>query len=304
GILNSSLGGSSIASWLSREAIESDSLLKNAYIENGVYIERSDWDENNTNIYADMTANYNLRTHAYRNFRPSGMIWYQGETDLIYGWSHDTYAYSFDAMQQMYTDMFGFEDGFFPIIYTQIAAYHYPPNDYVLPEWNINYTEIQNTLPDSRAMITLSDLPLTYIPELGVIHPQTKEPVGQRIAWAAQAMVYGKGNTHTAATLKASEVKDGSIYATFKNVGDGLTTNSKILQGFAICGDNGIYVQAQAEIVSNDTVRIWSDEVSEPISATYAYDVSNMAANLFSSQNGEPLMPVSVFVTKKLNSAH
>ena len=301
GILNSSLGGSSIRSWLSREAIDADSLLKEELKEKGQYIEKSDWDENSADIYIDMTANYNLRTHAYRNFRPSGMIWYQGETDLIQSTGSDLYNHSFDALQQMYTDMFDCKNGFFPIVYTQIAPYDY--GGHVLPEWNLNYTALQSALPESRAMITISDLTLTYQPASGVIHPSTKQPVGERMATAALGMVYGKADTYTAASLADSEVKDGSIYVTLNNCGDGLVADGNIINGFAICGKDGVYVQAKAEIVSADTVKVWSEEVIEPVSASYAYCTLNTYSNLYSSLNGEKLLPVSGFITKQVENA-
>ncbi len=301
GILNSSLGGSSIRSWLSREAIDADSTLKKEFIDNGLYIEKSAWNENETDIYADMTANYNLRTHAYRNFRPSGLIWYQGETDLFGRIGTDIYAHSFDALQQMYTDMFDFGDEFFPVIYTQIAPYPY--GEHAMSEWNLGYTQIQSALPESRAMITLYDLPLTYLPEVGVIHPSTKQPVGERMAKAALGMVYGKGETYTAASVASSEIKDSSIYVTLKNTGDGIKADSNYLKGFAICGEDGIYVQAQAEIVSSDTVRIWNDDIVSPVSASYAYCTLNTYSSLYTEVEGERFMPVSPFVTKVIPGA-
>ncbi len=301
GILNSSLGGSSIRSWLSREAIDADSTLKKEFVSGGLYIEEYEWNENEADIYIDMTANYNLRTHAYRNFRPSGLIWYQGETDLMHQIGSDVYAHSFDALQQMYTDMFDFGDEFFPMIYTQIAPFDY--GGHAMSEWNLNYTQMQSTLPDSRAMITLYDLPLTYQPEAGVIHPSTKQPVGQRMAKAALGMVYGKSENYTAASLASSEIKDSSIYVTLKNTGDGIKADSSYLNGFAICGEDGIYVQAQAEIVSADTVRIWNDDITNPASASYAHCTLNTYSSLYNVVDGEKLMPVSPFVTKNIPGA-
>ncbi len=301
GIINSSLGGSSIRSWLSRETIDADSTLKKEFEDGGLYIEKDEWNENEADIYIDMTANYNLRTHAYRNFRPSGLIWYQGETDLIHRIGTDIYAHSFDALQQQYTDMFDCDDEFFPIVYTQIAPYNY--GDHAMSEWNLNYTQIQSALPENRAMITLYDLPLTYQAEAGVIHPSTKQPVGERMAKAALGMVYGKSDTYTAASIKTSEIKDSSIYVTLKNTGNGIKADSQILNGFAICGKDGIYVQAQAEIVSADTIRIWNNDITEPVSASYAYCTLNTYSSLYTELDGEKLMPVSPFITKTVPNA-
>ncbi len=301
GIINSALGGSSIRSWLSREAIDADTLLKNEFKNKGMYIEKSEWDENGTDIYIDMTANYNLRTHAHRNFRPSGLIWYQGETDLLRNIGSDLYSSSFDALQQMYTDMFDCKDGFFPIVFTQLAPYDY--THYTLPKWNYNYTQMQSTLPEYRAVVTINDLPLNFLPEAGVIHPSAKQPVGERMAKAALGMVYGKADTYTAASFQSAEIKDASIYITLKNCGDGLVADSSFINGFAVCGEDGIYVQAQAEIISDNTVKVWSDNVPSPVSASYAYCNLNNYANLYSTIGGEKYLPVSAFVTKPAESA-
>ena len=301
GILNSSLGGTTIRSWLSREAIDADSLLKQELKSSGYYIEESEWNEQKIDIYGDMTANYNLRTYAYRNFCPSGLIWYQGESDLMNAKNTDLYTKSFNALQQMYTDMFNYGDEFFPIIYTQIAPYSY--KEFTLSDWNYNYAKMQSVLPDSRAMVTISDLPLNYLPEVGVIHPSTKQPIGERMATAALGMVYGKSDTYTAASLKSSEVKDGSIYVTLGNCGDGIVADSNIINGFAVCGKDGVYVQAQAEIISSDTIKVWSNEVNEPVSASYAYCTLNTYSNLWSTIDGEKFMPVSTFVTKQIDNA-
>lgn len=301
GILNSSLGGTTIRSWLSREAIDADSLLKQELKNSGYYIEESEWNEQKIDIYGNMTANYNLRTYAYRNFCPSGLIWYQGESDLINAKNTDLYTKSFNALQQMYTDMFDYGDEFFPIIYTQIAPYSY--KEFTLSDWNYNYAKMQSVLPDSRAMVTISDLPLNYLPEVGVIHPSTKQPIGERMATAALGMVYGKSDTYTAASLKSSEVKDGSIYVTLSNCGDGIVADGNIINGFAVCGKDGVYVQAQAEIISADTIKVWSNEVNEPVSASYAYCTLNTYSNLWSTIDGEKFMPVSTFVTKQIDNA-
>ena len=301
GILNSSLGGTTIRSWLSREAIDADSLLKQELKSSGYYIEKSEWNEQKIDIYGNMTANYNLRTYAYRNFCPSGLIWYQGESDLMNAKNTDLYTKSFNALQQMYTQMFNSGDEFFPLIYTQIAPYSY--NEFTLSDWNYNYAKMQSVLPDSRAMVTISDLPLNYLPEVGVIHPSTKQPIGERMATAALGMVCGKSDTYTAASLKSSEVKDGSIYVTLSNCGDGIVADSNIINGFAVCGKDGIYVPAKAEIISSETVKVWSENVKEPVSASYAYCTLNTYSNLWSTIDGEKFMPVSTFVTKQIDNA-
>ncbi len=297
GILNSSLGGSSIASWLSRETCESDRVLTDYLAEREQYVTADKWKENGQNVYTDVTANYNQKIHPLKNFRPTGMIWYQGETDI--SWQAEMYGRAFDLMQSSYSDLFGFNNNEqLPIIYTQLAPYHYG-SDTILPERNYYYTEMQQKNADSRAVVSIHDLPLTYLVEVGVIHPESKEEVGQRMFYAAEGLVYGERDTYTVSTIKETEIKDGTVYVTFDNIGDGLISKGEEIHGFAVCDEKGIYTPAQAEIISADTVKVWSDSVKEPKSASYAYCTANMRSNLYATDNGNSALPIGPFVTDK-----
>lgn len=304
GVINVPLGGTSIITWLSREAIDSDPQVKNDVVSSGKYIEKSAWKENKVNVYSEMTTNYNLKIEAIKNFKLSGMIWYQGESEIQRGHDDDRYFRSFDLMQRSYTELFGYEDGLLPIVYTQLASYYYSEDGYELAQMNIRFMEMQKLRPESRAVITISDVPLTFLPSVGAIHPECKQEIGERMAFAAKGLVYSKYSDYTAASLKSAQSLNGSIYATLENVGDGIVMSGDRLNCFAICGADGVYVQANAEIVGKDTVRIWSDSVPEPCSATYAYSVSNQRANLYSTHNSETLMPVSAFITDETYATH
>lgn len=304
GILNASLGGTSIRSWLSRNTIDTNAEFKNTLLSRGEYIEKSDWNEAEQNIYSDMTANYNSKIAPLENFRISGMIWYQGETDIMNGCTDETYAQAFDLLQKSYTDLFDYQNGLLPVIYTQLAAFFYSDDGLVLLDRNIAFSEMQKQQPDSRAVVTIYDVPLTFIPEAGSIHPECKEEIGQRMAFAAKGLVYGKSETYTAATVKNAQSRDGSIYITFENVGSGLKADGNMLNGFAICGENGVYVQANAEITGNNTIRVWSKDIETPVSVSYAYCISNQRSNLYATENGELALPVSPFVTNKPGSSH
>lgn len=304
GILNVSLGGSAIASWLSRDAIDGNINVKSYLQTNNRYIEKSGWKEDGQNVYHDMTANYNQRIAPLRNFRPIGMIWYQGETDLMLNFSSEYYSDAMTLMQSSYAKLFNLDSSMMPVIYTQIASYPYSDSIIEPAKWNLGYTEMQVKNADSQAMVTIYDLPITFIPEAGYIHPETKKEIGERMAFAAKGLVYGKKETFTAATVEKAEVKDGSVYVTLRDVGSGIKANGNRLYGFAVCGSDGIYVQADAEIISNNSVRIFSEHVPNPVSASYAYCLSNGNSNLFATENGELALPVSAFVTDTSVGTH
>ncbi|MBR3818041.1 MAG: hypothetical protein IKJ41_02740 [Clostridia bacterium] len=124
------------------------------------------------------------------------------------------------------------------------------------------------------------------------------------MAYAAMGLVYGEYETYTAPTLKNAEIKEGSIYVSFNNIGNGVKSKGDTVYGFALCGKDGVYVQANAEIIAENSVRIWSENVAEPCSASYAYCVSNQRANLYATDENGFAMPVSPFVTDKNYNTH
>ena len=303
GILNSSLGGSAIASWISRDAIDNCPEVKNILSTHGQYIETNDWNEAEQDIHRDMSANFNLRTNALKNFRLSGMIWYQGESDLMLGYSPEEYTAQLELLQNSYTEHFNYKDGILPLIYTQLAPFMYSDDGFNLVDWNIEYSEFQKENPDSRAVVTNYDIPSTFTKEVGAIHPECKEEIGRRMAHAADGLVYSKYTDYSAPYPTNIEIVDSSIFVTFADVGDGLTVKGNSLHGFAICDNRGIYVQANAEIINKDTVRVYSDSITAPTSVTYAYCVGNYRSNLYATQNNKTI-PASPFKWNAPENAH
>ena len=220
------------------------------------------------------------------------MLWYQGETDI--GWTDAEYAEAMDLMQDSYSALFEY-NGTLPLIWTQLASFYYSSNeDNTLR--NIAFADMQQERPDSRALVTSYDYPATYFEEVGAIHPQTKKPIGERMSFAAERLVYGKAGDYTLPTVEGYEIKDGGIAVTLRDTGDGLVCGGEYLRGFSIAGENGVYVRADAEITGNNTVFIHADEVPSPVSAAYAFAITSDTANLYASESGEKTLPVSPFM--------
>lgn len=302
GILNAALGGSSIASWIARARVDSEPELKSMLYNYGAYKESADWKAESQNVYADVGANYNHKIEALRNFRPVGMIWYQGESDV--GYSEEYYSEAMDVMQSLYTEVFSCDDGFLPLIYTNLAEYFYTDDGMVLPDRNISFSRMQAARPESRATFAIYDVPLTYVPVAGAIHPECKKEIGQRMALCAKGLVYDRFDSYTGATVKETRIEDGNVYVTLRDVGDGLVADSDKLYGFAVCGTDGVYIEAEAEIISKDTVRVWNDDIENPVSVSYAYGMGNSRANLACAYEGESPLPVSIFITDTAVGTH
>lgn len=301
GILNANLGGTSILTWLSRETIENDSALLADCVNNNVYIPLESWNESAVNFGLYMTSNYNKIISPLKNFRLSGMIWYQGESDI--SWQYGRYTRAFNALQKSYTELFGYKDGLLPVVFTQLASYSYG-NISLLPSMNAEFLEIQQQQPESRALTSIYDVPLDYTIDVHAIHPLRKQEVGEKMAHAASGLVYGLNSSYTAAGPEKVEIKDSSIYIKLSNIGDGIISISDTVRGFSICGSDGVYLPAKAQLVSSDTVRVYSPDVLNPVSAAYAYTQTNYNSTLFASENGQRAFPVSPFITDRSYGTH
>ncbi len=301
GLLNANLSGSSIYSWLSREVIEKDSALLADCKKEKRYYSLDNWDEAKVDHRKTMAANFNKTIAPLKNFRLSGMIWYQGEADVTL--SYGMYTRAFNALQDSYTDLFSYKDGSLPIVFSQLASHSYG-NLNSLQNINMEFSHIQQQRPDSRALTSILDVPLDYLKATQAIHPIRKKEVGDKMAYAAKGLVYNLHDSYTAATVEKSEISGNCIYVTLRDVGDKLIADGNTLNGFSICGNDGVYLSAKAEIVSDNTVKVYSACVENPRSVAYACSQTNNHANLFASRNGEKLLAVSPFVTDMNLNAH
>ena len=293
GLLSGSLGGSSINAWIPREYIEADKKLKKAM--GSGYVSEKDWKEDGSlSVLGDCTGMYNKKIAPLENFRPAGMIWCQGESDSA--WDYGRYTTVFNTLQKSYSDLFGYENELMPVVVTALCDFSFGDMD-AFKRLSSEFSEMQKISPETRSIVSLSDVPLTYSLETQVCHPTEKKPSGERMAYAAQGLVYGSDKCACSPLIKSSEIKDGSIYITYNYCGDTLKAKGDRIYGFTICGKDGTYVPAEAEIVSKDTVRVYSDSIEKPKAAMYANGLITERCNLYAYKNGEYIWPVLPTIT-------
>ncbi len=294
GIMSVAFGGSCIAPWLSREAIDGNETVKKHLTDYGEYYNEQRWSSPNRSYHIDMTNIYNTNIAPLINFRPQGVIWYQGCSEITTGKTTKYYHDCFNLLQDSYTRDFAYTGGRLPFIFSQLACYDSGQGPLKVPAFNDVFTELAAEDPSSRAMTPIYDISLEFN-ELGAIHPMWKKPVGERMFMLAESLVYGAQSPSCAPVCKKSEAKEGSVYLTFDNAGDGLRFKGDTPRGFAVCGEDGICVEAQAELVSEDTVRVFSPFVGQPVAATYAAGSWSERANLWSTFDGGFYLPASAF---------
>ncbi|MBQ7580951.1 MAG: hypothetical protein IJU39_06570 [Clostridia bacterium] len=309
GIIHANRGGSVISSWISRQTIESDPQMlevlkrRHQYFTVEQYLNATE--QQRLEIKAtNMSSSYNEQIYPIRSFRLSGMLWYQGESDDDIGYSvlsRGEYTHMFNILQDEMSRTFSY-DGDLPIVLSDLAIY----GPYATPVnvFNDEFASMQTLKPESRAVVTNYDIFPSYNPDNQPIHPNSKVLVGERMALVGEALVYGNGDIFSAPYIKSFEIDGSNVLVTLSNVGDGLAVKGDKLYDFTVCGEDGVYYKADAEIVSKDTVRISSDQVKKPVAATYALSTVNLRANLYATKDGERVMPVSPFATDIKLSDH
>jgi sialate O-acetylesterase len=126
------------------------------------------------------------------------------------------------------------------------------------------------------------------IGEANDIHPKNKQDVGKRLALAARAIAYGENIVYSGPIYDGMTVEGNKIRIRFKHTGSGLVAKGEKLTGFAIAGEDGKFVWAEAKI-EGDTVVVWSPNVEKPVAVRYAW-ADNPDCNLY-NQEGLPASP-------------
>lgn len=225
-----------------------------------------------------------------------GAVWYQGEAD----------AYSLQGVK-IYRDLFPdlircwrnyFHQPDLPFLYVQLPGYQSPRSkNEVWPAMRAAQAEAEKSVPGT-AMVVAIDGGLEHN-----IHPPFKQLVGERLAQAALATVYGSPVPSGGPRFEAAEFEGRRIVLHFSRIGNGLEARDvalgldgkyKIgqgaLRGFSIAGSDGLFVPAKA-VIDGDTVIVRHDEISEPVSVRYAW-ADFPRANLYNA-DGFPTGPFS-----------
>ena len=124
------------------------------------------------------------------------------------------------------------------------------------------------------------------------VHPYTKKPIGERLALWARAQVYGQTGFVYSSPIRDAQNSyiDGSeIVIAFDHLGGYLeTTSGDDPFPFIVAGSDGVYYDASAQIVGNNTVVVSSPQVANPESVRFVWDISQ--GDLFSEG-----LPAAVF---------
>ena len=272
GIIVSTLGGSRIEPWMSREAIAGFPQIKLDHLTDK---------QNLKNIHADPCVLYNAKIAPFINYAIRGFLWYQGESNRD---NAALYRKLAPAFVKDLRSKWGRGD--FPFYFVEIAPFNYEGADGTSAAY-MRETQAQNwkDIPNSGMVTTLD------VGHPVFIHPTDKATVGQRLAWWALAKTYGRtGFGYAPPRYRSMEIAEGKIYINVDNAEQGLCPMWTALDGFEIAGEDKVFHKAHAEIETKSCrLAVSSEEVKHPIAVRYAFK-NTPKASVFNIY-GLPLIP-------------
>ena len=280
GLINSSVGGTPIESWVAEDAQKQLPKAKAA----GQKAPRKPTDPlDKARRQGNVGGLFNGKIAPLIPYAMRGVVWYQGEANSHPG-KGLLYQYQLPLLVNDWRMRWGEE---FPFAWVQLPNFTREGDDWPLVREGMLKTL---RLPRTGMAITVD------IGDPTNIHPQNKQEVGKRLALWALGDVYGRKVIATSGPLPAGhEVRGSEIVLSFKHANAGLKAKEGALKGFVIAGEDKKWTPAQA-VIQGDKIIVSSGDVKKPLAVRYAWS-GNPGCNLY---NGAGL-PASPFRTDDWN---
>ena len=219
---------------------------------------------------------YNSMVHPFINTKISGVIWYQGESNVERA---AEYAKTFPLLINSWREKFGKD---LPFYFVQLSTFNNDGNSNEGCPW----AELREAQTQTLSLKNTGMAVTTDVGNPNDIHPRNKKPVGDRLAnLALKNGIYSP-------VLKSYSIKGDKIEVTLTGKSKLMAKDQQSLKGFEIAGEDQIFQPATASIVNNKLV-VTSDKVSQPVAVRYGWKADNSDLNLFTKE----LLPVSPFRT-------
>lgn len=231
------------------------------------------------------TLMYNGMIHPFRRLGISGMLWYQGESDLGSPYHYrDLFLKLVDDYRQQW------RMGDFPFLWAQLPYFRTPLSQPMESGWA--------TLRESQAyVLKRRQTGMVILIDEGDphnIHPLNKAVVGNRFAELATVVSAAEPGEQPdwRPIIEHIEIKESEVKIRFQQVGAGLEQlgAGESLNGFSIAGEDGRFQWATAKLISSNEIVISNPTVLEPLYVRYAWADNPGPLNLVDGR-GWPLAP-------------
>jgi sialate O-acetylesterase len=226
------------------------------------------------------TALYNGMIAPLVPYAINGAIWYQGESNAGRAYQYRT------LMPTMIKDWRArFESGDFPFLIVQLAPFMAIEKEPKESAWaELREAQLATTFRLPKVGMAV----ITDVGDEKDIHPRKKEPVGARLALAARALGYGESIEYSGPVYEKMAIDGKKAVLFFKHVGQGLMVKGDKLTGFAVCGADKKFVNADA-VIEGDTVVVTSPSVEKPLAVRFGW-ANFPVVNLW-NKDGLPASP-------------
>lgn len=294
GLIVSAEGASSAESWVSREAMAADPILKPTLDRFDAAV---DFFKKNptatlsaappipTTINKPRSPNGRFTDPVKDHHQPivdfngminpvipyaiKGVIWYQGESIINGDAGLSNYGRVMAALVKDWRSRWS--QGEFPFYVVQLPALKNISNNPRVREQQATILQLPNT-----GMAVTVD-----IGDPNDVHPHNKAPLGERLTLIALANAYGHKVEYSGPLFDSVKIAGNTATITFTHSG-GLTAKGGDPKWFQIAGAGQKFVDATAKIVG-DTVVVSADSVKEPVAVRYAWDNYPDTANLYNA---------------------
>ncbi len=266
GLIESSWGGTKIEPWtppVGFESIPSLASLATVPMESG------------KKRLTSPRSIFNAMISPLATFAIRGVIWYQGESNLMGGTNDYGYRDYDDRMMAMVNGWRTiWKEGDFPFYFVQIAPFKYfsakiqrVPSRESLPEFWTIQSRAAHRISHSGMVVT-TDL----VNNLNDIHPRDKQDVGYRLALLALNKTYGRNDACASPAFESCTFSNGVVRIQFQNAYDGLKSrDGQPLNWFELAGPDGHFMPAQGR-TDGDAVVLTPAQGMIPASVRFAWD--------------------------------
>ena len=237
---------------------------------------------------------YNSVIHPIRRFTIRGVLWYQGEGDNPLP---EEYGLLFPRTIQSWREAWGKT---MPFIFASLSSFAWPTDSWAY----LRESQAKGLSQPDTGMIMTYDAG-----DYANIHPEDKLTVGYRFYMKAREVAYGEKIIASGPVFDHLTLDGAKAVVHFKNTGGGLVTcdvsmpknkertefytlSADKLEGFTVCGADGVFHPAEAVISGKNTVVVQSANVKEPVAVRYGW-ATFVLANLYNRDG----FPAEVFRT-------
>ena len=185
-----------------------------------------------------------------------GALWYQGEANSTAD-KAPFYQYQLPLLVKDWRKRWGYD---FPFAWVQLPNFGNRGNGWC----QVREAELKTlSLPHTGMAVTLD------IGEPANIHPKNKQEVGRRLGLWARGDVYGEKIATSGPLYAGHEIKGPDVSVSFTHTDGGLVFKGEPL-GFVVAGEDKQWHEAKARI-DGDHLILSSTEVAKPVAARYAW---------------------------------